>query len=103
MQREDRLVLEMLGAKVGDEDEAGEQRQGQQREARADQPEHHFLERIERRQHASADRAMRRARSRRSRNTSTSAVTAAASSSAAAAMDSRICAVSSQPGAVSSA
>ena len=49
------------------------------------------------------DAQTRRVRSRRSRNTSTRAVTAAASSSAAAAMDRRMCAVSSHPGAVSAA
>ena len=44
-------MLEMLRAQVGDEHEAGEQRQSENHEARTDQPEHHLLERIERRQH----------------------------------------------------
>ena len=50
------LCTQMLGEQIGDEDEPGEQRQGQQHEARADQPEHDLLQRIERRQHRSADR-----------------------------------------------
>src|ERR1700677_4237034 len=37
--RENGLVLKMLSPKIGHEDESGEQRQGQERETRADQPE----------------------------------------------------------------
>ena len=97
MQRQQRLVHQMLGEQVGDEDESREQRQGQEDEARADQPEHHFFERIERRQYAGQIGDAPRAQPPIEKHQH-KAVTAAANSSAAAAMDSRICAVSSQPG-----
>ena len=51
-ERQHGLLHQVLREQIGDEDESGEQRQRQQAEARADQPEHDFFERIERRQDA---------------------------------------------------